>query len=60
MKKIGVIGSVNMDYFIEMDRFPESGETVSGKSFFMSLGGKGANQAVAASRLGGRCALSLL
>lgn len=51
--KIGVIGSVNMDYFIETDRFPESGETVLGKSFFMSLGGKGANQAVAASRLGG-------
>ena len=52
MKKIAVIGSINSDYFVEMDRLPKSGETILGNSFFISLGGKGANQAVAASRLG--------
>ncbi|NEU30349.1 ribokinase [bacterium LRH843] len=53
MKKIAVIGSLNMDYMIETDTFPAVGETVLGKGFYMSPGGKGANQAVAAARLGG-------
>lgn len=57
MRKIAVVGSINIDYFVEADRLPELGETVLGKSFFLSLGGKGANQAVAASRLGGHVAL---
>ncbi|WP_264739596.1 ribokinase [Cytobacillus firmus] len=57
MKKIAVVGSLNMDYFAETNQFPAAGETVLGKDFFMSLGGKGANQAIAASRLGGRVSM---
>ncbi|MFD0869268.1 Ribokinase [Chlamydia abortus] len=53
MGKIAVVGSLNMDYFIETDVLPKMGETVLGNHFFRSPGGKGANQAVAASRLGG-------
>lgn len=52
MKKIAVVGSINLDYFIEADVLPGLGETVLGTRFFTALGGKGANQAVAASRLG--------
>lgn len=52
MKKIAVIGSINCDYFIEVDVSPKAGETQLGTNFFKGLGGKGANQAVAASRLG--------
>lgn len=52
MKKIAVVGSINSDYFVEADVLPKTGETILGKNFFRSLGGKGANQAVAASRLG--------
>jgi ribokinase len=54
MKKIAVVGSINIDYFVEANVLPEKGETVLGNQFFMSLGGKGANQAVAASRLGAK------
>lgn len=57
MKKIAVFGSVNIDYFVESSRLPKSGETVYGDNFFMSFGGKGANQAVAAARLGGDVSL---
>ncbi|MBM7577858.1 ribokinase [Jeotgalibacillus terrae] len=53
MKKIAVIGSINIDYFVECSTLPKFGETVFGDNFFMNFGGKGANQAVAASRLGG-------
>jgi ribokinase len=53
VKKIAVIGSINIDYFIETDSFPSVGETVLGNHFFTNLGGKGANQAIAAARLGG-------
>ncbi|MBO0587468.1 ribokinase [Sporosarcina sp. E16_8] len=56
-KKIAVVGSINMDYFIECDQSPKSGETILGKNFFTSVGGKGANQAVAASRLGGKVSM---
>lgn len=53
MKKIAVIGSINMDLTAQADRHPEKGETVSGRNLQYIPGGKGANQAVAAARLGG-------
>jgi ribokinase len=53
MKKILVIGSSNTDLITSVERFPNAGETISGKSFLQAMGGKGANQAVAAQRLGG-------
>jgi len=52
MSKIVVFGSTNIDLFISTERLPEEGETIFGKDFFIAFGGKGANQAVAASRLG--------
>jgi ribokinase len=57
MKKIAVVGSINIDYVVETSVLPKTGETVLGDDFFLSLGGKGANQAVAASRLGGNVSL---
>jgi ribokinase len=48
-----VVGSSNTDMVIKADHFPEPGETIIGNGFFMNPGGKGANQAVACSRLGG-------
>lgn len=51
--KIVVIGSSNTDMVIKSDRLPKPGETILGGEFMMAHGGKGANQAVAASRLGG-------
>jgi ribokinase len=53
MKKILVIGSSNTDLITNVARFPIAGETISGKAFMQAMGGKGANQAVAAQRLGG-------
>jgi ribokinase len=50
--KIIVVGSINMDLVIKASSFPMPGETIKGKEFRTSPGGKGANQAVAASRLG--------
>lgn len=52
MKSICVIGSLNMDLVTTVDRFPRAGETIIGKEFGTYAGGKGANQAVAAARLG--------
>jgi ribokinase len=52
-KQILVIGSSNTDMTIKGDRLPVPGETVTGGNFYMGPGGKGANQAVAARRLGG-------
>lgn len=49
---ITVIGSLNMDLVIQMADFPQQGETVLGQQFQTSPGGKGANQAIAAARLG--------
>ena len=49
-----VIGSINMDLVMELEKVPEAGETVLGRSYSYIPGGKGANQAVAAARLGGR------
>lgn len=51
--KITVVGSSNTDMIIKASRLPLPGETVFGESFAVSLGGKGANQAVAAARVGG-------
>ena len=53
MPKIIVVGSSNTDMVIKADHIPRPGETVLGGNFFMNPGGKGANQAVAISRLGG-------
>lgn len=50
--KITVIGSANVDLVIQADRFPQPGETILGHAFNQFMGGKGANQAIAASRLG--------
>jgi len=54
MKRILVIGSSNTDMVIKTEKLPSPGETVLGGTFFMNPGGKGANQAVAAARLGGK------
>jgi ribokinase len=48
-----VIGSSNTDMVIKTTHLPAAGETILGGSFLMNAGGKGANQAVAAARLGG-------
>ena len=50
--RILVVGSINMDLVLEMDRLPEGGETLLGRRYSYIPGGKGANQAVAAARLG--------
>jgi ribokinase len=54
MKRIIVIGSSNTDMVIKTEKLPTPGETILGGKFLMNPGGKGANQAVAASRLGGK------
>lgn len=52
MSKVFVAGSLNMDLTIQTGRVPGSGETVTGYGFITNPGGKGANQAAAAARLG--------
>ncbi len=49
-----VIGSSNTDMVVKTPHLPAPGETILGGTFFMNAGGKGANQAVAAARLGGK------
>ncbi len=53
-----VIGSLNMDLVARCARLPMTGETVFGQDFFTAFGGKGANQAVAAARLGARVGMA--
>ena len=50
--KIAVVGSSNMDLVVKSKRIPVTGETILGGDFIMVPGGKGANQAVAAAKLG--------
>ena len=54
MKKIYIVGSINTDFVISAPYMPVGGETLIGNGFFTARGGKGANQAVAACRLGGK------
>ncbi|WP_342268497.1 ribokinase [Spiroplasma endosymbiont of Aspidapion aeneum] len=53
MKKILVFGSVNMDHVYYVDKLPNKGQCILSKSFNTFCGGKGANQAIAISRLNG-------
>jgi len=52
MPNVVVLGSTNLDFTVAVDRLPTVGETILGREFYQSFGGKGANQAVAASRAG--------
>ncbi len=54
MKPVTVVGSINIDLTSYLDRWPKIGETVAVRQTSISLGGKGANQAVAATRLGSK------
>ena len=53
MKRIYIVGSINTDFVISAPYMPAGGETLTGNGFFTARGGKGANQAIAARRLGG-------
>ena len=53
-KEILVVGSVNMDMLLMTPRLPQPGETMFSEKYFFNPGGKGANQVVAVSKLGGR------
>jgi len=55
--EIVVVGSLNADLVTRLERFPAPGETVTALDFAVHPGGKGANQAYAAARLGGRVAM---
>jgi ribokinase len=55
--RVVVVGSLNMDLVTRAQRMPGPGETLSGESFVTVSGGKGANQAVAAARLGAQVAM---
>ena len=57
MAKITVVGSSNTDMVVKSSRIPSPGETVLGEEFVMAAGGKGANQAVSAARLGAQVTL---
>ncbi|CDL84738.1 ribokinase [Xenorhabdus szentirmaii] len=52
MAKLVVLGSINADHIMNIESFPQPGETVKGKQYQVAFGGKGANQAVAAGRCG--------
>ncbi|SER18623.1 ribokinase [Pseudomonas sp. NFACC02] len=55
--KVVIVGSLNMDLVTRAPRLPRAGETLAGQSFVTVPGGKGANQAAAAARLGARVAM---
>jgi len=57
MAKITVVGSANIDLVVRTPRMPAKGETILGGPFFSGPGGKGANQAVGAARLGADVAM---
>ena len=57
MSKITVVGSLSTDFVVSADKRPEIGETITGKDFKTTFGGKGANQAVAAARLGSQVSM---
>ena len=57
MSEIIVLGSLNMDLVVKAERTPEAGETLPGQFFQTIPGGKGANQAAAAAKLGGDVAM---
>ena len=54
MENIIVVGSLNMDLVVRTPHMPAVGETIFGQDFISNPGGKGANQAIAAARLGGK------
>lgn len=56
-RRICVVGSINMDLVVNAPRFPGAGETILGGPFATFPGGKGANQAVAAARMGARVSM---
>ena len=58
MSRVWVVGSINLDLVVRVDRLPRPGETITAAGIEQGLGGKGANQAVAAARLG--AAVSML
>lgn len=55
--KLAVVGSLNMDLIVSAPRIPAPGETIIGRGFHTVAGGKGANQAVAAARLGAQVSM---
>src|SRR5437899_2190776 len=57
MSSVCVIGSLNMDLVVRAPRIPTPGETVMGGAYRAFPGGKGANQAVAAARMGARVSM---
>ena len=52
MARVAVVGSYGVGLTVELERMPEAGETVVGRSFRLDHGGKGSNQAIGAARLG--------
>ena len=57
MKKVVVLGSLNMDYVINVEKMPQKGETILGLAMSKTPGGKGANQAYAIGKLGGKVSM---
>jgi ribokinase len=53
---VAIFGSINIDVTAYLDRLPKAGETLHGREYKVGLGGKGANQAVAARKLGSKVA----
>jgi ribokinase len=57
MAGVFVVGSINQDFVLRVDRRPEPGETITDAELSLHPGGKGANQAAAAARLGADVAM---